>query len=99
MVTRVPDPESLEPIERASVDELRSLQLERLKWSIGHSYDNCAPYRAKCDEVGVVPGDLGEWNLEPAADRRLGIRGLRLSGRASHRFAERQVRPDPRRWG
>ncbi len=59
MVTRVPDPDSLEPIEKASVDELRSLQLERLKWSIGHSYDNCAPYRAKCDADGVTPGDLG----------------------------------------
>ena len=58
MVNRVPNPDSLEPIEKASVDELRALQLERLKWSIGHAYDNVASYRAKCDAVGVSPHDL-----------------------------------------
>jgi phenylacetate-CoA ligase len=58
VVNRVPNPDSLEPIEKASVDELRALQLERLKWSIGHAYDNVASYRAKCDAVGVSPHDL-----------------------------------------
>lgn len=58
MVNRVPNPDSLEPIEKASVDELRALQLERLKWSIGHAYDNVASYAAKCDAVGVSPDDL-----------------------------------------
>ena len=58
MVNRVPVPEELEPIEKASTDELQALQLERLKWSIGHAYDNQAPYRAKCDEAGVSPEDL-----------------------------------------
>jgi phenylacetate-CoA ligase len=58
VVNRVPNPDSLEPIEKASVDELRALQLERLKWSIGHAYDNVASYRAKCDAVGVSPDDL-----------------------------------------
>ncbi len=58
MVNRVSDPNSLEPIEMASIDELRALQLERLAWSIGHAYDNCAPYRAKCDVAGVTPADL-----------------------------------------
>ena len=33
MQDRTPSPESLDPIERASVDELRALQLERLRWS------------------------------------------------------------------
>ena len=58
MVNRVPDPKTLEPVETASVDELRSLQLERLRWSISHAYENQEPYRAKCDAAGVVPGDL-----------------------------------------
>ncbi|MDH5345964.1 MAG: phenylacetate--CoA ligase [Gammaproteobacteria bacterium] len=58
MVNRKPDPRALEPIETAGVDELRSLQLERLKWSIGHAWSNQATYRAKCDEAGVTPADL-----------------------------------------
>jgi phenylacetate-CoA ligase len=48
----------MEPIEKASVDELQDLQLTRLKWSIGHTYENVAPYRAKCEKVGVIPADL-----------------------------------------
>ena len=48
----------LEPIERASADELRALQLERLKWSVRHAYQNVAPYRAKCEQGGVHPDDL-----------------------------------------
>ena len=31
---------ALEPIETASRDELQTLQLERLKWSLRHAYDN-----------------------------------------------------------
>ena len=58
MVIRVPNPDALEAIEKASVDELRNLQFERLQWSIGHAYENVAPYRAKCDEVGISPADL-----------------------------------------
>ena len=56
-VKQVPDNE-LDPIERASRDELSALQLERLKWSIRHTYDNVAPYRKKCDDQGVHPDDL-----------------------------------------
>jgi len=58
VVSRVPGPGDLEPIEQASVDELRSLQLERLQWSVRHAYTNVAPYRAKCETAGVVPDDL-----------------------------------------
>jgi phenylacetate-CoA ligase len=58
VVNRIPNPADLEAIEKASVDELRSLQLERLKWSVGHAYDNVAPYRAKCEAAGVAPADL-----------------------------------------
>ena len=47
----------LEPIERASVDELRALQLQRLRWSLRHAYDNSTVYRRKFDEAGVHPDD------------------------------------------
>jgi phenylacetate-CoA ligase len=48
----------LEPIERASEDELRSLQLKRLKWSLQHAYDNVPDYRGKCERAGVHPAEL-----------------------------------------
>src|SRR5690606_41471924 len=48
----------LEPIERGSVDELRALQLERLRRTLQHAYDNVAHYRAKFDAAGVRPSDL-----------------------------------------
>lgn len=47
-----------EPIERASEDELRALQLRRLKWSLRHAYDHVAPYRLKCQRAGVHPDEL-----------------------------------------
>ncbi|RPH41161.1 MAG: phenylacetate--CoA ligase [Burkholderiales bacterium] len=48
----------LDPIETASVDELRALQLERLRWSLAHAYENVAHYRKKFDDVGAHPSDL-----------------------------------------
>jgi phenylacetate-CoA ligase len=48
----------LEDIERASEDELRSLQYERLRWSLGHTYHNVAAYRRKCEQTGIHPDDL-----------------------------------------
>lgn len=58
MPVKSPAPGDLEPIERASRDELMGLQLSRLRWSLQHTYDNVAPYRAKCQAAGVHPGDL-----------------------------------------
>jgi phenylacetate-CoA ligase len=58
MVQRIPQPGELDPIERASRDELQALQLERLKWSLKHAYDNVAHYRRAFDEAGVHPDDL-----------------------------------------
>lgn len=60
MQDRTPRPEDLDPIERASVDELRALQLERLRWSLRHAYDNVAQYRTMFDEAGAHPGDVKE---------------------------------------
>jgi phenylacetate-CoA ligase len=45
-------------IEHASQDELRSLQLERLKWSLKHSYENVPHYKKAFDDAGVHPDDL-----------------------------------------
>jgi phenylacetate-CoA ligase len=47
----------LEPIEKASIDELRALQLQRLRWSLRHAYDNSPVYRRKFDAAGVHPDD------------------------------------------
>jgi phenylacetate-CoA ligase len=49
---------NLEPIEKASVDELRALQLQRLRWSVQHAYDNVAHYRESFNAAGVHPQDL-----------------------------------------
>nr|MDQ6880849.1 phenylacetate--CoA ligase [Pseudomonadota bacterium] len=48
---------ALEPIEKAGLDELRSLQLKRLKATLQHAYANSPVYRAKFDAAGVHPGD------------------------------------------
>jgi phenylacetate-CoA ligase len=49
---------NLEPIERASVDEMRALQLQRLQWSVRHAYENVAHYRESFRAAGVHPHDL-----------------------------------------
>jgi len=52
-----PAPGDLEPIETASEDELRALQLQRLQWSLRHAYDNVPHYRRAFDAAGVHPRD------------------------------------------
>ncbi len=51
-------PQGLEPIETASVDELRGLQFDRMKRALAHAWAGMAPYRAKCERLGVHPDDL-----------------------------------------
>lgn len=53
-----PKREDLDPIEIASVDEIQSLQLERLKWTLRHAYENVPMYRQRFDEKGVHPDDV-----------------------------------------
>ena len=48
----------LEPIETASIDELRAVQLERLQWSIRHAYENVTHYRKSLDAASVHPDDI-----------------------------------------
>ncbi|HPE24334.1 phenylacetate--CoA ligase PaaK [Albidovulum sp.] len=49
---------SLDPIEIASRDEIAALQLQRMKWSLRHAYDNVPHYRQSFDAAGVHPDDL-----------------------------------------
>ncbi len=46
------------PETKLSLDALRATQLERLREAVRHAYDNQAPYRVKCDAVGVHPDHL-----------------------------------------
>ena len=48
----------LEAIETASVDELRALQLTRLRETLRHAYENVPHYRRSFDAAGVHPSDL-----------------------------------------
>jgi phenylacetate-CoA ligase len=48
----------LEPIEKASIDELRALQLERLRHALARAYDHVPHYRKKFEAAGVHPSDL-----------------------------------------
>ncbi len=48
---------ALEPIEKASIDELRAVQLKRLKSTLQHAHANSPVYRAKFDAAGVHPND------------------------------------------
>ncbi len=51
-------PGDLEPIEKASRVEISALQLERLKWSLKHAYENVPHHKKAFDEKGVHPDDL-----------------------------------------
>ncbi|MEO0424566.1 MAG: phenylacetate--CoA ligase PaaK [Pseudomonadota bacterium] len=58
MVTRVVDSKRLDPIETASLDALRGLQLERLQATLRHTYANVAPFRERCQAQQIHPDDL-----------------------------------------
>ena len=51
-------PATLEAIETASRDELRAVQLSRLRWSLRHAYDHVPHYRRAFDRAGVHPDEL-----------------------------------------
>ena len=48
----------IEPIEKASADEIRALQLVRLKDALSRAYERVPPYKRKFDAAGVHPDDL-----------------------------------------
>ena len=47
-----------DPVERGDVAQLRDLQIDRLRWSLTHAYNNVAHYRKSFDAAGVHPYDL-----------------------------------------
>jgi len=51
-------PVELDPIERASRDEIAALQLARLRATLEHVYANVPHYRRAFDEKGVHPSEL-----------------------------------------
>ncbi len=55
-----PDPATLEPVELADPEVLAALQLERMRWSLQHAYDNVPHYRAAFAAAGIRPTDLRE---------------------------------------
>ncbi|MCF6743065.1 phenylacetate--CoA ligase [Blastococcus sp. KM273128] len=52
--------EQLDPAERMPAEELRALQLDRLRWSLRHAYDNVPHHRRAFDAAGVHPDDCRE---------------------------------------
>jgi phenylacetate-CoA ligase len=53
-----PKPGELEAIETASRDEIQALQLERLRWTVTHAYENSPFYGPTFRAAGVHPDDL-----------------------------------------
>ena len=60
MPVRTPAKEDLEPIERASRDEIVALQLSRLRATLAHAYRHVPHYRKSFDAAGVHPDDVKE---------------------------------------
>jgi phenylacetate-CoA ligase len=60
MPVRRSAPADLEPIEKASRDEISALQLQRLRDTLQRAYDHVPHYRRAFDAQGVTPGDLKE---------------------------------------
>ena len=58
MSTTGSEPEHFESIESASIDELRGLQLRRLRDALQHAYRNVSHYRRAFDAAGVKPEHL-----------------------------------------
>ncbi|KDN97056.1 phenylacetate--CoA ligase PaaK [Pseudomonas donghuensis] len=58
MNMQIPNAPVLDPLETASIDELRQHQLQRLRWSLSHAYQNVPMYRQRFDELGVHPDDI-----------------------------------------
>jgi phenylacetate-CoA ligase len=53
-----PTQDELDPAERLSRTDLEALQLERLKRTVRHAYENVPLYTRRLDEAGVSPDDI-----------------------------------------
>lgn len=54
------DPAALDPLERASRDEITATQTGRLRTVLAHAYDHVPHYRTAFEAAGIVPGDIRE---------------------------------------
>ena len=101
-------PGELEPIETASTDELQALQLERLRWSLRHAYENVPYYRKMFDVAAVHPDDVKDladlaqfpFTTKAVAARQLPVRHVRGAARAGRprpRLVRHHRPPDRRR--
>jgi phenylacetate-CoA ligase len=76
MPVKFPAPGDLEPIEKASADELQALQLKRLQATLVVAYDRVPHYRQAFDAQGVHPtdcrtlADLAKFPFTTKADLR-----------------------------
>ena len=59
-VGEAPDPGTLDAEERMGVDELRALQLDRLRATLRRAYEHVPHYRRAFDAAGVHPDDCRE---------------------------------------
>jgi phenylacetate-CoA ligase len=50
--------QAFEPIEKASLEELQTLQMQRLQWSLRRAYDRVPSYKQKFEAAGVRPEHL-----------------------------------------
>ena len=90
MPVKHPEPGDLEPIERASRDELQSLQLQRLQHTLQHAYENVPHYRQAFDAAGVHPSDCKSladlakfpFTTKKRPARQLPLRHVRRAARA-----------------
>ena len=64
-----PDRSDLDPIEIASRDEISALQLKRLKWSLGHAYENVPWYREKFDAIGMYREEENGVAIDTSGER------------------------------
>ena len=58
MSTALSRPEGFDRIENTSRDEIAAVQLERMRWSVRHAFENSPFYRTRFDQHGVHPDDL-----------------------------------------
>ncbi|MEU2351006.1 phenylacetate--CoA ligase PaaK [Modestobacter sp. NPDC049651] len=71
-----PAPDTLDPAERMGLDELRTLQLDRLRTTLRRAYEHVPHHRRAFDAAGVHPddvrdlADLGRFPLTSKADLR-----------------------------
>lgn len=59
-MTHEAEVETYDVVETVSKDELETLQLKRLRWSLCHTYDNVQFYRETFDKAGAVPGEVND---------------------------------------